>query len=305
MSRRLTALAVFLVFISIAPSIARAQTRTAIFSMKADGSDVQLFIKVPDTVWNGSPSYSPDGTRIAFDGAPQEYGARGSHIYVASLKDPAGSLADLGPGNCPAWSPDGAKLIFDIQSNNNAGERSGAWTMNADGTDRNFLCEGERARWSPDGTKVAVRANYDGPQSLYVITPRRKKRVLFEAYDRVIGPTWSPDGKQLAFIGKREGQAELGTVSADGDVGSFKMRWRGDIGWQPAWSPDGKQIVLWTKGKGKATYISLIDVAGEAGPKVIPGQEGTVFNSDATWSPDGTRIVFSSDRSTELAERQE
>ncbi len=269
----------------------------AIFTMKPDGSDARLFVALPDKIWNGSPSYSPNGKRVAFDASMQVKGGPASHIFVTTVENPVDAADDLGLGNCPAWSPDGTKLIFDVQRGNPANAKVGVWTMNADGTDRKWLCEGERGRWSPDGTKVAVSA-HDGTASLYIVTPRFRKRVLMEEYDRVVGPTWSPDGNQLAFIGQRNGQAELAMVSAKGEEGSYSLRWQGKIGWQPSWSPDGKQILLWVKDDDGALHLNLIEVAGNDGPREIPGQRVASYNSDATWSPDGTRIIFATNRAT-------
>jgi Tol biopolymer transport system component len=277
-------------------ALAAEPESAAIFTMKPDGSDLQLFIALPGKVWNGSPTYSPDGTKVAFDASLEVKGGPASHIFVTTVKSPLGTVEDLGLGNCPAWSPDGEKIIFDVQARNPERAKVGVWTMNSDGTDRKWLCEGERGRWSPDGTRVAVRSDHEGLQSLYIVTPRFRKRILYEDYERVVGASWSPDSSQLTFIGHRNGQAELAIVSAKGEDETFSVRWRGNIGWQPSWSPDGKQILFWVNDGTGATHLNLISRAGDDGPREIPGQSGTFFNSDVTWSPDGTRIIFASDR---------
>jgi Tol biopolymer transport system component len=291
-------LAVIAIFPTTHATLAAEPRSAAIFTMKPDGSDVELFIALPGKVWNGSPTFSPDGTKVAFDASTELKGGPASHIFVTSVKSPLGTVEDLGLGNCPAWSPDGAQIIFDVQARNPAKAKVGVWTMNSDGTDRKWLCEGERGRWSPDGTRIAVRSSHEGFPSLYVVTPRFRKRILHEDYERVVGAIWSPDSSKLAFIGQRNGQSELAIVSAKGEDDSFSVRWRGNIGWQPSWSPDGKQILLWVKDEAGAERLHLISSTGDDGPQEIPGQGGTSFNSDATWSPDGARIIFASDRPT-------
>jgi len=277
-------------------ALAAEPRSAAIFTMKPDGSDLQLFIALPGKVWHGSPTYSPDGTKVAIDASLEVYGGPASHIFVTTVKSPVEMAEDLGVGNCPAWSPDGQKIVFQLMAGNPLRAKVGVWTMNSDGTDRKWLCEGERGRWSPDGTRVAVQSKHEGPESLYIVTPRFRKRILYEDYDRVIGTSWSPDSSQLAFIGIRNDLAELAVVGAKGEKESFSVRWRGKIGWQPSWSPDGKQILFWVNDGTGATHLNLIDSTGNAGPKEIAGQRGTFRNSDATWSPDGTRIIFASDR---------
>jgi Tol biopolymer transport system component len=274
--------------------------RAAIFTMKPDGSEVRLFVALPGKIWNGSPSYSPNGKRVAFDASMQVKGGSASHVFVTRVDNPLEMADDLGLGNCPTWSPDGTKLIFDVQRGNPANAKVGIWIMNADGTDRRWFCAGERGRWSPDGTRVAVSARDDAP-SLYIVTPRFRKRILSEEFDHIIGATWSPDGNQLVFIGQHDDQGVLAMISAKGEEGSYRKRWEGRIGWHPSWSPDGKQILLWVKDESGASRLNLIDVAGSDGPQEIPGQRVCSYNSDATWSPDGTRIIFASNRQPEEA----
>ena len=93
----------------------------------------------------------------------------------------------------------------------------------------------------------------------------------------------------------RDKQAELGILNPDSPKDSLVIRWKGNIGWHPSWSPDGKQILLWVKDDKNASHLNLISVEGTDGPHEIPGQT-SAFNSDATWSPDGSRITFASDR---------
>ena len=55
-------------------------------------------------------------------------------------------------------------------------------------------------------------------------------------------PAWSPDGKKIAFMSRREGNGEIYVMDADGDnpIRLTNNEFAGDG--QPAWSPDGNKI---------------------------------------------------------------
>ncbi|HEY2841470.1 MAG TPA: hypothetical protein VGJ26_20090 [Pirellulales bacterium] len=289
------------------PTIARAQEVRAhadLFLMNADGSEVRSFVKVEGMVWHGSPAWSADGEQIAFDASPEVGGGPQSHLFTATVKDPKKTLTDLGPGNGPSWSVDGKTLAFFRHDKNPDEAKPGVWTMNADGSDRKWLSEGVRPRWSPDGSKLVFASKHEGMWSLYVIEKGERRRALFEKYQRVIGASWSPDGKLLAYIAQvktadpqlKEFVLGVTIASAVGVQESPRIRCRGDIGWMPAWSPDGRQIALWTIDARGAKRLSLVRYAGTDEPVEIKGQPAESSSSDAAWSPDGKHLAFTSDR---------
>jgi len=159
-----------------------------------------------------------------------------------------------------------------------------------------------QSAFSPDGRKIAMTAQHQGKDVLYIIDVESGKRSKpFDLpLESVTGPTWSPDGQRLAFSGSYGGITDLCLVNADGTGFRRLTRDRyGDL--QPQWSPDGKTIAF-ASDRDSASFdllkfnpwrITLLDV--ETGRvSVLPGQAG--LNLNPQWAPDGRSIAYISDR---------
>lgn len=160
-------------------------------------------------VGNGiRPSWSPDGTRLAYD--DQRY-----HLLVVNA-DGSGAH-QIAPGVRPAWSPDGGRIAYDDA-------RGALFTVRADGTDPRRVADGmTEAAWSPDGTKI-VGAAHDG---LWVAQADGSGHVRLPSTQRGDGnPSWSPTGSTIVFDSLRNdldgdvyAEPELySTPAAGGDV---------------------------------------------------------------------------------------
>ncbi|MCS6885780.1 MAG: protein kinase [Acidobacteriota bacterium] len=107
-----------------------------------------------------------------------------------------------------------------------------------------------------------------------------------------IYPTFSPDGKSIAYSSDRSGAFEIYIKQLVAGGKEFQLTNDGHQNLQPAWSPDGEKIAYHCS---KQSGIWLIPSLGG------PARQLTDFGSKPAWSPDGTYIAFQSDPLVDLA----
>ncbi len=199
----------------------------------------------------------------------------------------------------PSWSPDGRQIAF--SSDRAAGQ--GIYIMEANGRLQRLLTDfgaGPLA-WSPDGRRLAFVAYVDGNLDIYVIdavVPERWERPavpqrLTEDPARDSWPSWSPDGRQIAFESDRqEDKAQAGIYVMDADGGNPRNLTPVWSAHQPSWSPDGQQIAF-ASGRGGTMGIWVMDADG-GNPRNLTDEWGG--DEAPSWTSDGQHIIFQSYR---------
>ena len=160
------------------------------------------------------------------------------------------------------------------------------WVGRADGTNLRQLTfsfrQVELPQWSPDSTIIAFTAKKPGhPWRIYVI-PRDggEPKEASSGNDNQGAPTWSPDGKRLAYANVvcQEGSEcavhliELATGKVTTLPGSAGLR-------TSRWSPDGRYIAALRPSQHQ---LLLFDIARQTWSVVAD----SIFGDDLTWSPD-------------------
>lgn len=215
-------------------------------------------------------------------------------------RDRCGLFVDMGFANrFPIFSPDGKKLAFVStvgasylgQSQLIVGEVGGKFKAIA-------AQVGSEVSWSPDSKKLYFSRTDDGnphfsnQADLYVFDLEKEDEDRITFGRRAASPSVSPDGKTLAFAVGSDGTSNLATMNVDASnfhlITSFK---NGEQVYAPKWGPSGDRIVF---------DYSIADGRDIAWVRPDGSEMEFLVRSDdsrsGAFTPDGSHILFSSDR---------
>jgi Tol biopolymer transport system component len=254
---------------------------------------------------HGFPAWSPDGKSIAMLTFHPDRNA-GSIAIIPSLGGPERHIpgTEWAGVSRIAWSPDGNWVAASPVSNTANRDRgivfiplSGGEPIDLARLNPAFAGSRDPA-FSPDGTRLAyVRTRGDFSSEIGIVdltadkkpgTPRTVSGVREGA-----NPIWTADGTEILFIdGNLTSDGGVSRVRADGHGTPERI---GGLGYATslAISRDGKKLAF-SRG-GNDQDIWRIDLRGQDPPGQIASS--TLFENGAAYSPDGKRIVFSSNRS--------
>ncbi len=234
-------------------SSTRHNVHPEIYLQRTDGvSVIQL---TSDNADNVNPAFSPDGRRIAF--ASNRAGSWNIHVMDIDGRNliqlTSGPAQDLQP----TWSPDGKMICFARYGGRS--DQWELWLVDTETLETRMIGYGLYPSWSPDKTRNRIafqRARQRGSRwfSLWTLDlvdgeARRLTEVTVSTNAAIVKPTWSPDGKELAFCtivepaktnnGKPIGQQDVWIINADG-TNRRRLTDGKSSNLMPAWAVDNR-----------------------------------------------------------------
>ena len=200
------------------------------------------------------------------------------------------------------YSPDGGRVAYVSAKGGDYFSLSALWVFDVASQEDKLVTGNVRTRpaWSPDGKKLYyARLTRDNPHwsllyDLYVYDLDEEEEVRLTKGVRALTPSVSPDGQTLVFVVNADGTTNLAAMSSSGGatrrITNFNA---GEQVYNPRWSPSGDRIVFdYSMKDGRD--IATIRPDGSELTFVMSGPEDT---RGAAFTPDGTRVLYSSDHS--------
>ncbi|WP_233231261.1 DPP IV N-terminal domain-containing protein [Silvanigrella aquatica] len=242
----------------------------------------------------GTPG--PFMSQIVFVGKKQ-LNANGQ-IYVADFD--GGNLKQITTNNSvnlsPTWTADGTKITYtsfksgkpEIYNYNLITKRETKLVSN--------MQNSSGASWSPDGNTVAFSATSQDEKSTHIFTIDkfgRNKKTLIDTSSIEVEPSFSPNGKLLAYTSTKFGKPMIFIKDLGNDTNT-RITYAGWYNASASWTPDSKTLAFASYDRDIDRWdLFRIDATGSNIERLTLNQGD---NEKPTWSPDGRFILFQSDR---------
>jgi len=265
-----------------APGTAGSSAGNPIDWMTRDGKTSAL--RATTATWT-SPRFSPDGQRLALE--INDGKQRDIWIYDWARDNIKQLTYDAGDDMNPIWTPDGRRIVFS-SDRAKPGIRNIYWT-NADGTGEvTRLTDGPNVQypssWTPDQKVLAFQEARGATSWDLMLLPMEgdatkgwkpgTPTVLLATPFTEVFPTFSPDGRWIAYFANDSGAMDVYVRPFPGSGGPWRISLPGQAATFPRWSRTSPELLFLSQSK---VMFARYSVAGNS------------FNADKpqVWSPTG------------------
>lgn len=243
----------------------------------ADGENANVMVESEKPLL--SPSWSPDGRRIAYVSFENDT----SEVFVQVLRTGVRQRVSARPGinSAPAWSPDGRQLALTLSKGR--GDLD-VYSLDLSTQVLTRLTSGPsietEAAWSADGKSVYFTSDRGGAPQVYqmILGDSRAQRVTFEGPYNA-RPRISPTTDKMAVVHNDRGNYRIAVV--DLDRGYSQVLSDGRLDEAPSFAPNG-ELIIYATGEGRRGALGLVSTDGRV-QQSIKSVEGEV--REPAWGP--------------------